>query len=143
MLRTSTFQTHSYISANIVKKVLKLRICCTCMYHQFTKNEMKINYQWKHSIFFQLNFIYLSGTLSLYDYIVPSQNGSKPFKCSICEKESNDKGNLRKHVENIHFPGTFSYTCKYCNETLSTRNLLNVHISKFHRDAFNNRQNLL
>jgi len=83
------------------------------------------------------------GTLSLYDYIVPSQNGSKPFKCSICEKESNDKGNLRKHVENIHFPGTFSYTCKYCNETLSTRNLLNVHISKFHRDAFNNRQNLL
>jgi len=72
------------------------------------------------------------GTMSLYDYIVPSQNGSKPFKCSICEKESNDKGNLRKHVENIHFPGSFSYLCKHCDKTFTTRNNLNHHVNSHH-----------
>jgi len=72
------------------------------------------------------------GTMSLYDYIVPSQNASKPFKCSICEKESNDKGNLRKHVENIHFPGSFSYLCKHCDKTFTTRNNLNHHVNSHH-----------
>ena len=68
----------------------------------------------------------------LYDYIVKDGPGS--HSCSLCGKTSSDRSNLRKHVENIHFPGAFSYTCKYCNETQPTRNLLNLHISKLHRN---------
>lgn len=73
------------------------------------------------------------GSFSFYDYVVRSESGIKLFQCTVCGKESNDKSNLRKHVENIHFPGSFEYSCKHCSETCTTRNLLNIHISKMHR----------
>jgi len=69
-----------------------------------------------------------------YEYIVKDpESGPKMHKCTICGKQGSDRGNLRKHVENIHFPGTLSYQCKYCTETFSTRNGLNHHFSKMHR----------
>ena len=69
-----------------------------------------------------------------YEYIVKDpESGPKMHKCTICGKQGSDRGNLRKHVENIHFPGTLSYPCKYCTETFSTRNGLNHHFSKMHR----------
>ena len=57
-------------------------------------------------------------------------------KCTICGKSGKDRGNLRKHVENIHFPGSFSYPCKHCKHEFSTRNTLNMHISKDHRNKW-------
>jgi len=69
-----------------------------------------------------------------YEYIVKDPaSGPKMHKCTICGKQGTDRGNLRKHVENIHFPGTLSYQCKYCTETFSTRNGLNHHFSKMHK----------
>jgi len=59
--------------------------------------------------------------------------GPKGLKCTLCCKTGTDRSNLKKHVENIHFPGTLSYSCKYCNETFLTRNNLNHHISKHHK----------
>lgn len=74
----------------------------------------------------------LSGwAISFYDYIVPSENGVG-FQCTECGKQSNDKSNLHKHVESIHFPGTFVYNCKFCSEVCTTRNLLNMHVRKMH-----------
>ena len=68
-----------------------------------------------------------------YEYIVKdASSGPKAHKCTLCGKVGNDRGNLRKHVENIHFPGSFSYDCKYCTESFTTRNNLNMHISKTH-----------
>jgi len=68
-----------------------------------------------------------------YEYIVKDpSSGPKSHKCTLCGKVGNDRGNLRKHVENIHFPGSFSYGCKYCTESFTTRNNLNMHISKTH-----------
>jgi len=68
-----------------------------------------------------------------YEYIVKdASSGPKAHKCTLCGKVGNDRGNLRKHVENIHFPGSFSYNCKYCTESFTTRNNLNMHISKTH-----------
>jgi len=68
-----------------------------------------------------------------YEYIVKdASSGPKAHKCTLCGKVGNDRGNLRKHVENIHFPGSFSYDCKYCTESFTTRNNLNIHISKTH-----------
>ena len=73
------------------------------------------------------------GTMSFYEYIVPKAGEFKVFECSLCGKCGKDRGNLRKHVENIHFPGSFIYKCKYCSEEHTTRNLLNMHISNMHR----------
>ncbi len=71
--------------------------------------------------------------MSFYHYIVPKAGENKVFECSLCGKHGKDRGNLRKHVENIHFPGSFIYKCKYCSEEYNTRNLLNLHISNMHR----------
>ena len=60
-------------------------------------------------------------------YKILSQN-----KCVLCGKFSKDRSNMRKHVENIHFPNSYIYHCKYCAETFGTRNSLNLHISKQH-----------
>jgi len=79
------------------------------------------------------------GRLSMtvfYEYIVKDpENGPKMLKCTVCGKQGSDRGNLRKHVENVHFPGTLSYECKYCTETFTTRNGLNHHFSKMHKSV--------
>ena len=62
------------------------------------------------------------------------QNTGKIIQiCILCGKSSTDRGNMRKHVENIHFPGTFTYPCNVCNKVFNTRNNLNHHKSKYHR----------
>ena len=91
---------------------------------------------WKYKVLLShslhlLKFNSFSDAKVFYQYIVQS-SGSKQWECTVCGKEGNDRGNLRKHVENIHFPGTFSYSCKYCCETLSSRTALNHHITLKH-----------
>jgi len=66
------------------------------------------------------------------NYIVKSSNGQR-FQCTICGKESAQKGNLGKHVENVHFPSFFSYDCKYCSQSFNTKNKLYVHIARTHK----------
>ena len=55
------------------------------------------------------------------------------FKCKMCGKINRDKSNIRKHVESIHFPGTYLYTCKHCGEVLSTKSMLHNHIAMKHK----------
>ena len=74
----------------------------------------------------------LSGETYFDNYVVPSENGVG-FQCTMCGKEAVKKSNLQKHVENIHFPGSYSYSCKYCSQICTTKNQLNQHISRFHR----------
>jgi len=79
------------------------------------------------------------GDKQLYEYIVRApEAGLKAHRCTLCGQTGNDRSNLRKHVENIHFPGTFSYTCKYCPpemavKTFPTRTKLQNHVSSFHK----------
>ncbi|XP_023339295.1 protein tramtrack, beta isoform isoform X21 [Eurytemora carolleeae] len=73
------------------------------------------------------------GSQSLYGYLrKETVDGIVYHKCVLCGKSTRDRGNMRKHVENIHFPNSFQYPCKYCDETFGTRNQLNIHISKLH-----------
>jgi hypothetical protein len=75
------------------------------------------------------------GDKLLYEYIVRDPvSGPRSHKCTLCGKTSTDRSNLRKHVESIHFPGIYSYDCKYCHEIFTTRNFLNLHI-KTHKMA--------
>jgi len=70
----------------------------------------------------------------LSTYLVKEESlGPKGLKCTLCGKIGTDRSNLKKHIENIHFPGIMSYTCRYCSEVFLTRNNLNHHISKHHK----------
>ena len=74
------------------------------------------------------------GPLDLYNYLTREfVEGVVHHKCILCGKLAKDRGNMRKHVENIHFPNSYTYPCKYCAEMFGTRNSLNMHISKVHR----------
>ena len=118
MLRTSTFLVHFPTTANTAMRPTPLETCWTCTFQKCIEI---------------YNSSYPGGDKQLYDYIVSHpEAGPKAFKCIICGKISDHKTNLRKHVENIHFPGTFTYQCKYCSEIFTTRNFLNMHVSKIH-----------
>ena len=56
----------------------------------------------------------------LYKYIELSETSPNVHKCTLCEKTSALRQNLWKHIENSHFPGSFSYPCKYCPLVLPT-----------------------
>jgi len=68
----------------------------------------------------------------LYEYIeqVPTEDGLKLHRCTLCGKTGNHRNNLRKHVESLHFPGSFRYSCKYCQEVFDTKTKLNNHVMR-------------
>ena len=68
----------------------------------------------------------------LEEYIIKNPS-SGLFSCTLCGKENDRRYNVKKHVENIHFPGSLSHSCKYCDQVFTTRNNLNYHTSKYHR----------
>ena len=55
------------------------------------------------------------------------------FQCSICGKfKAVRKGLVRNHIESIHFPGMFTYSCDICQKDFQGRNALAVHNSEKH-----------
>merc|ERR1711970_768182 len=48
--------------------------------------------------------------------------GPRAYECKVCGKINSDNSSARKHIENIHFPGMFTYACKYCGKTFNARN---------------------
>ena len=61
-------------------------------------------------------------------------DGQVMHKCLICGRSSSDRGNMHKHVENIHFPNRFSYACKYCDHSFGTRKKMYYHIQTKHKN---------
>ena len=60
-------------------------------------------------------------------------HATKNYHCDLCEKACLQKGNLMKHIENIHFPNSFVHLCRYCGAEFSKKNLLYQHVSYSHR----------
>jgi len=54
------------------------------------------------------------------------------FKCSVCGQIGAKKYNMRKHVENIHFPGQFEYYCADCEGKFDTMQKYLDHQTKKH-----------
>ena len=52
------------------------------------------------------------------------------FQCNLCGKICNQSSDSFKHVENIHFPGSYQYECDQCGKKFDTRNKLYKH--RFH-----------
>jgi len=61
------------------------------------------------------------------------ENGPKAQLCTICRKSFCDSSTALKHVENIHFPDTFLYSCRVCGEQFTKKNAMYKHISKYHK----------
>ena len=77
------------------------------------------------------NFTNLS-VEDLGQYVV-SDNTIKEYQCALCDTfRAKLPSKVRNHLEAIHFPGVFLYTCNICNKTLKGRNALNIHKSTLH-----------
>ena len=56
------------------------------------------------------------------------------FKCRTCGKANKNKTNIKNHIEAIHFPGQFVYSCSLCSKTFTGKNSLSVHMSVSHKE---------
>jgi len=54
------------------------------------------------------------------------------FTCNICGQIGAQKGNIRRHVESIHFPGQLEYSCTNCEGKFDTMTKYLQHQSKKH-----------
>jgi predicted SprT family Zn-dependent metalloprotease len=70
---------------------------------------------------------------TLYSFIEKCKEGSRGhYRCKLCGILTERRFNMWRHVENIHFPGTNTYTCQHCGEVLTTRTALDNHATKYH-----------
>ena len=63
------------------------------------------------------------------------------YTCTLCLKILKQRKDARNHVESIHFPNTFVYSCTVCEKTFNSKNTRNVHITRNHNKKINNPTN--
>ena len=70
----------------------------------------------------------------LLKYIHRNESGQESlYTCSMCGKSNAQKNNMMIHVESVHFPGMFVYSCKFCPKTLNTKKALYGHVNNYHK----------
>ena len=74
----------------------------------------------------------ISGDLLQYVTQVPIGPDSGKFMCSLCGKINAQKIHTLNHIESIHYPGTYEYSCKYCDLKFNGRNKLYIHVNQAH-----------
>jgi len=72
----------------------------------------------------------------LNDYIKKDPSTGM-FVCQFCGKENLQKNNIRKHIEGVHFTGSFVYKCEICNKDFNGKNSLSTHLYKYHGSSTN------
>ena len=74
--------------------------------------------------------------LNFLDYITKVEGGlPRSRQCKLCQNIFYNSSTAVKHVENIHFPGQFQYSCQFCSEVFDGRNKLHIHVSRFHKSS--------
>jgi len=71
----------------------------------------------------------------LKDYIFKDL-GTKETCCTLCSFRNKIPAKVKNHLEAIHFPGVFVYTCDLCGKTFKGRNALGVHTSLTHSKKY-------
>jgi len=73
----------------------------------------------------------------LNQYIKKSANdlGQSVYECSMCGQKNSQRVNVLNHVESVHFPNSFVYTCKHCQAEFYSKNARNVHVSRNHKNV--------
>merc|ERR1719354_336496 len=69
----------------------------------------------------------LNVNLESYMRLEDTQGGGRVYCCTLCPKQGQLKHHILGHIENMHFPGCFVYSCQICGMQLSTRNKLYKH----------------
>ena len=69
----------------------------------------------------------------LYEYVGYDAESGKHIclKCSNFSHKS--RSNARNHVEAVHFPALFTYSCQVCGQETGSKNALNIHMTRFHK----------
>lgn len=65
--------------------------------------------------------------------VVDERTHKKQFMCTLCSKLHSQKIHCQNHLESIHFPDMFNYSCSYCGKTFNGKNKLYVHVSLTHK----------
>ncbi len=83
------------------------------------------------------HFLFFTGRVNhpedLLRYVRTQKNGNvNIFICNFCNKHFHRKGHGRDHVENVHYPDAFVYTCDMCDYQLKSRVALRNHIAVAH-----------
>ena len=71
----------------------------------------------------------------LNQYIQKSQNdlGQNVVECTLCGQKNAKRQNILNHLESVHFPNSFVYSCDYCKIEFNSKNARNVHVSRNHK----------
>jgi hypothetical protein len=75
-----------------------------------------------------------------HQIVTDPQHLAAGHRCTLCGRVGSQRGNVQKHVENCHFPGTVLWPCKYCPQTFTTRKsshafLILIRIQEWFRSA--------
>ena len=67
---------------------------------------------------------------------------SAKYMCLKCAEigakfSHKSRSNARNHVEAVHFPSLFYYSCQLCGQTAKSKNALNIHMTRFHKTKQN------
>jgi len=65
----------------------------------------------------------------LLKFVLPGDSG---FVCSYCAKVFPNKRDVRNHLESIHFPNYFTYSCEQCGKEFKSLNSRNIHMTRNH-----------
>ena len=55
-------------------------------------------------------------------------------ECTLCGQSNALRSNVLNHVESVHFPGSFLYTCHLCDKQFTSKNSRNVHVFRNHKE---------
>ena len=66
-----------------------------------------------------------------YSKVTEGENIGK-FQCNLCGKICNNKFSSFRHVEALHFPGSYEYECDQCCNKFDTKSKYEQHRSKMH-----------
>jgi len=68
----------------------------------------------------------------LLKFVLPGDSG---FICFYCSKAFPNKRDVRNHLESIHFPNYFTYSCEICGKEFKSLNSRNIHMTRSHNKA--------
>ena len=61
-------------------------------------------------------------------------------KCNVCPYVGDRPGDVSRHIESKHI--RIKITCKYCGAIYSARRNLEIHLRKFHRDTYKDKEDM-
>ena len=87
------------------------------------------NFKNIHSWYF-LGDLNVEDPSDLFRFIAynPDTEDRRRFLCTICQKTSARNDDLRDHIENVHFPNVFPYSCSICELKVKSKVMLKTHM---------------